>query len=140
MSGISNDIWIAVGAGAFVLILFLAALLVPRTVRPARSADVKLDDVKTRIDDMERRLGKADHDLRNLRMTVAGLATKDSVNQVAVQVAEMRGDVRGLAQSTAATTRSVERIAEFLMKSAADAIAQVNTAANNGTTGSGSNT
>ena len=142
MNGLSNDVWIAIGVGAFVLILFLAALLVPRTVRPARSADVKLDDVKSRIDDMERRLGKADHDLRNLRMTVAGLATKDSVNAVAIQVAEMRGDVKGLAQGTAATTRSVERIADFLMKSTAETIASINTAAsiNTSTTGSESST
>ena len=132
MSGLSNDVWIAVWVGAFVLVLFLAALLVPRTVRPTRSADIKLDDVKTRIDDMEKRLGQADHDLRNLRMTVVGLATKDSVNQVAVQVAEMRGDVKGLATNTAATTRSIERIEDFLMRSTADVIA--------GTAGNGSNT
>lgn len=119
----SVDVWIGVGVGAFVLVLFLVALLVPRTVRPARSTDVKLDDMKLRMDAIEKAQEKADHDIRNVRMTVAGLATKDSVNQVALQVAEMRGEVKGLVTNTAATTRSIERIEDFLMKSTAEVIA-----------------
>lgn len=118
------DVWIAVGAGLFVMALFLLALLVPRRAAPSRSTDIKLDDVKSRLDEVERKQNQADHDLRNVRMTVAGLATKDSVNAVALQVAEMRGEVKGVMTNTAATTRSIERIEDFLMKSTADVIAQ----------------
>ncbi|MCF4125027.1 hypothetical protein [Methylobacterium sp. SyP6R] len=123
MTGAIEDIWISVAVGLFVVALFALALLVPRRVQPARSADVKLDDVKTRLDEVERRQRQADHDLRNVRMTVAGLATKDSVNAVALSVAEMRGEVKGLVSNVAATGRGVERIEDFLMKSTAEAIA-----------------
>lgn len=126
MRDVSADIWIAFGVGAFVLVLFLVALLVPRVPRAGRSTDVKLDDVKARLDEVERKQNQADHDLRGLRMVVSGLATKDSVNGVALQVAEMRGEVKGLVHNTAATTRSIERIEDFLMKSTADVIAGAN--------------
>lgn len=131
MNGVSADVWIACGVGLFVLVLFLVALLVPRVPRAAagRSTDVKLDDVKARLDEVERKQNQADHDLRGLRMVVSGLATKDSVNGVALQVAEMRGEVKGLVHNTAATTRSIERIEDFLMKSTADVIAGANVAA-----------
>lgn len=128
MRDVSADIWIAFGVGAFVLVLFLVALLVPRVPRAGRSTDVKLDDVKARLDEVERKQNQADHDLRGLRMVVSGLATKDSVNGVALQVAEMRGEVKGLVHNTAATTRSIERIEDFLMKSTADVIAGTNAA------------
>lgn len=124
MNAVSADVWIAPGVGAFVLVLFLVALLPTRVPRPGRSTDVKLDDVKQRLEEVERKQNQADHDLRNVRMTVAGLATKDSVNAVALQVAEMRGEVKGVVTNTAATTRSIERIEDFLMKSTADVIAQ----------------
>lgn len=128
MTGAVEDIWISAAVGVFVAALFALALLVPRRVQPARSADVKLDDVKTRLDEVERRQRQADHDLRNVRMTVAGLATKDSVNALSVSVAEMRGEVRGLVTNTAATTRSIERIEDFLLKSTADAIVSAKSA------------
>lgn len=131
MNGISADVWIAFGVGAFVLVLFLVALLVPRVPRAGRSTEIKLDDVKARLEEVERKQNQADHDLRGLRMVVSGLATKESVNGVALQVAEMRGEVKGLVQNTAATTRSIERIEDFLMKSTADVIA---TAKGSGTT------
>ncbi|WP_288582008.1 hypothetical protein [uncultured Methylobacterium sp.] len=117
-----EDVWVAAGVGVFVVALFALALLVPRKVRPTPSAEVKLDDVKARLAEVERKQIQADHDLRNVRMVVAGLATKDSVNALAVSVAEMRGEVKGLISNTAATTRGVERIEDFLMKSTADAI------------------
>lgn len=123
MTGAVEDIWISAAVGVFVAALFALALLVPRNVRPARSTDVKLDDVKARLAEVERKQVQADHDLRNVRMTVAGLATKDSVNAVALSVAEMRGEVRGLVSNVAATGRGVERIEDFLMKSTAEAIA-----------------
>ena len=123
MSGMGADVWIALGVGAFVLVLFLVALLVPRTTRPAPSTEHKLDDVKARIDEIEKKQEKADHDLRNVRATVQALATKDHVNRVEVQVAEMRGDLRGLAKDTSSTNRSIERIEDFLMRSTADLIA-----------------
>ncbi len=123
MREVSADIWIAFGVGAFVLVLFLVALLVPRVPRAGRSTDIKLDDVGKRLEEVERKQLQADHDLRGLRMVVSGLATKESVNRVEVQVAEMRGEVKGLVQNTAATTRSIERIEDFLMKSTADVIA-----------------
>ena len=116
------DIWIAVGAGLFVAVLFLLALLVPRRALPARSTDIKLDDVKSRLDEVERKQNLADHDIKNIRMITVGLATKDSVGAVALQVAEMRGEVKGLVSSTAATSRGVERIEGFLLSTTADAI------------------
>ena len=123
MREVSADIWIAFGVGAFVLVLFLVALLVPRVPRAGRSTDIKLDDVGKRLEEVERKQLQADHDLRGLRMVVSGLATKEIVNRVEVQVAEMRGEVKGLVQNTAATTRSIERIEDFLMKSTAEVIA-----------------
>jgi hypothetical protein len=122
-----EDIWVAAGVGLFVVALFALALLVPRRARTSRTGDALdaavIGDVKHRLDEMERKQNQADHDLRNLRQTIVGLATKDSVQGVALQVAEMRGEVKGLVINTAATTRSIERIEDFLMKSTADVIA-----------------
>lgn len=120
------DIWVALGVGLLVVVLFALAMLVPRSMRPVRSTDVKLDDVKRRLDEVERKQGRSDHDIRNVRQIVNALATKDSVNGVALQVAEMRGEVKGLLSNTQATTRSIERIEDFLMKSTAEVIAGAN--------------
>lgn len=122
IAGVPLDLIIAIGAGVFVVMLFLLALLVPRRALPARSTDIKLDDVKARLDEVERKQNQADHDLRNVRMTVQGLATKDSVSAVAIQVAEMRGEVKGLVTSTATTARAVERIEGFLLSTSAEVI------------------
>ncbi len=122
-----EDVWVAAAVGVFVVALFALALLVPRRARSSRAEDALdaavMGDVKHRLDEMERKQNQADHDLRNLRQTIVGLATKDSVQGVALQVAEMRGEVKGLVVNTAATTRSIERIEDFLMKSTADVIA-----------------
>lgn len=118
----TEDVWIAVGVGLFVAALFALALLVPRNPRATRATEARWDDVRHRLDEVERKQNQADHDLRNVRMVVQGLATKDSVNALALAVAEMRGEVKGLVTSAAATTRGVERIEDFLLKSSADAI------------------
>lgn len=118
----STDAWLAVGVCIFVAAIFLISLRVPRNVRPVQSTDRKIDDTARRIESIETRLVTAEHDLRNVRMTVGGLATKESVNRIEVQVAEMRGDVKGLATNTAATTRSIERIEGFLMATTAEVI------------------
>ncbi|GJD93377.1 hypothetical protein [Methylobacterium iners] len=119
----SVEVWLALGVGAFVLLIFAAAILVPRTPRPSRTTDGKIEDVRRRLDDVERRQKETDHDVRAVRMVVNHLATKDSVTNVGLQVAEMRGEVKGLVINTQATTRSVERIEDFLMRSTAEVIA-----------------
>ena len=119
----STDAWLAVGVCAFVALIFAVSLRVPRNVRPVPSTDRKIDDTARKIQSMEERLVHAEHDLRNVRMIVNGLATKESVNRIEVQVAEMRGEVKGLVNNTAATTRSIERIEGFLMTTTAEVIA-----------------
>ncbi len=119
----STDAWLALGVCVFVALIFAVSLRVPRNVRPVPSTDRKIDDTARKIQSMEERLVHAEHDLRNVRMIVNGLATKESVNRIEVQVAEMRGEVKGLVNNTAATTRSIERIEGFLMTTTAEVIA-----------------
>ena len=122
MSAETTELWIALGVAMFVLVIFTIALLVPRSSRPVRSIDGKIDLMNRRLDEVERKQNQADHDLRGVRQVLPHLATRDSVNLVAVQVAEMRGEVKSVVNSSAATTRSIERIEQFLMAAAADAV------------------
>jgi hypothetical protein len=122
MTGAVEDVWISAGVGVFVAALFLLALLVPRNPRPSKAADARWDDVRHRLEEVERKQNQADHDLRNVRMVVSGLATKDSVKALSMSVAEMRGEMKGLVSSAAATSRSVGRIEDFLLRSTAEAI------------------
>lgn len=120
------DIWIALGVGAFVLVLFAVALLVPRKARQlaSPSTDGKLDEVKRRLDEVERKQNVADHDIRNVRMAVGALATKDSVSAVAVQLAGLSGEVKGLVSSSSAATRSIGRIEDFMAVLTAHSLAE----------------
>ncbi|MFC5553635.1 hypothetical protein ACFPQ7_06795 [Methylobacterium iners] len=104
------------------LVLFLVVMLVPRRSRAPYSTDNKLDLLARRVEDVEKTAEKAKHDIANVRMSVGGLATKDSVNNLSVQVAEMRGAMTGLVSNTSATTRSIERIEDFLINLTSDAL------------------
>ena len=115
----SVDVQLALGVGAFVLVLFLVAMLAPRRERPSLRTDGRLDVLARRVEEIDGIARLALHDTRNLRMSVGALATKDSVTGVTVQVAEVRGQLIGLVANSAATTRSIGRIEDWLLSNSA---------------------
>lgn len=137
MTGLSpTDLWLAVSVAVFVLAILAIVLLARREDRPAASTHAKLDEAATKLTAadakltaIEHRLGAAerkwsetDHDVRNIKAVVQNLPTKDSINAIAVQVAESRGKMDGVQATLQGLTKSCDRIEDWLTKVSAEAI------------------
>lgn len=131
MAPLSDPVIVAAAVAA---VVFVAGAAMAAIVRPSAAPvpDERLIALETRLAVFERRLGRQEdavkdvsHDVRNLRMTVAGLATKDSVTDLAVRMGELAGSVHAVETTVTAMHRSVERVENFLMDAAAKRIAGV---------------
>ena len=114
-----TDIQLAMAAGFIVLLIFSAALA---GISGRRSRRLPGDPTEARFVHVEERLDRQDHDLKNLRMAMSALPTKDTVNQLAVRIEALGGDMKAVAATTNATSRTVERIETFMLSASAVAI------------------
>lgn len=121
-SPLAQDLWLALAVGGFVMLVMVIAVLARREPRPAPSTDAKLDAIDRRLKTAEDKLATADHDLRNIRAVVGNLPTKESIHAIGEQVAESRGKIEGMQSTLHSQTRSLDRIEDFLMRAAGDAI------------------
>ena len=55
-------------------------------------------------------------------MAMSALPTKDTVNQLAVRIEALGGDMKAVAATTNATSRTVERIETFMLSASAVAL------------------
>ncbi|WP_264047515.1 hypothetical protein [Methylobacterium flocculans] len=120
-----TDPWIAVAVAAFVIVLFLAALAVPRRPRTVRApaTDAKLDAINARLTTLEGKQTQNDHDVRNIRMAMQSVPTKDRLNEVLVQVSTISGKVDGMHDTLATNGHSLRRIEDFLIAAALPTVA-----------------
>lgn len=125
---IAIDPWIAFGIGAVVLAVLALAIFASRERKPAASTDAKLDALATRLEVAEAKWKETDHDVRSIRMVVNNLPTKESINAIAVQVAESRGKMEGIQSTIQGLAKSCDRIEDFLLKTSAETIASVKAA------------
>ena len=102
---------------AVILIVFVAALLVPR--RPKRAhipvTEAKLDAIRERIDEVERKQNQNDHDVRNIRMTIRGMPTERIVGEMREQIAMLSGRFEGMHDTLVTNGRSLSRIEDYLL-------------------------
>lgn len=117
-----SDPWLALAVAVFVLAVLALALFSRREKHPAASTDAKLDALATRLGAAEAKWAETDHDVRNIRLVVGNLPTKESINAIAVQVAESRGKMDGMQATLQSQTKSLDRIEDWLMKTSAEAI------------------
>lgn len=117
-----SDPWLAVVVALFVLAFLGLALVIRREKRPAASTDAKLDALDRRLGAAEKSWSDTEHDVRGMRMVVNNLPTKESMNLIAVQVAESRGKMDGMQATLQSQTKSLDRIEDWLMKTSAEAI------------------
>ncbi|KQO53085.1 DUF2730 family protein [Methylobacterium sp. Leaf85] len=120
-----TDPWIAVAVGIGVLSVFLLGLLVPRRQRTVRApiTDAKLDAIHSRLATLETKQNQNDHDVRNIRMSMQSMPTKDSLNQVRLEVAGLTGKVDGMHDTLTTNGHSLRRIEDFLINAALPHIA-----------------
>lgn len=119
------DPWIAVAVAILVLAVFLAGLLVPRKQRTVRApiTDAKLDAINARLTTLEGKQTQNDHDVRNIRMAMQSMPTKDSLNEVRLVVAGLNGKVDGMHDTLTTNGHSLRRIEDFLINAALPNIA-----------------
>lgn len=102
---------------AAVILIFVAALLVPRRPKPAHIpvTEAKLDAIRERIDEVERKQNQNDHDVRNIRMTIKGMPTERSVGEMREQIAMLSGRFEGMHDTLVTNGRSLSRIEDYLL-------------------------
>ena len=131
------DPWIAATIALLILVAFLLALLVPRRPRVVKApvTDQKLDALTSRLDAIEKRQSKNDHDTANIRMAMQNMPTQKSVSELMLQVGTLTGSVNTLGgklenlQDTLGTNgHTLNRIQNFLFSAAADHIVNKNRA------------
>lgn len=102
---------------AAVILIFVAALLVPRRPKPAHIpvTEAKLDAIRERIDEVERKQNQNDHDVRNIRMTINGMPTERTVGEMREQIAMLSGRFEGMHDTLVTNGRSLSRIEDYLL-------------------------
>ena len=115
-------------AGAIVLLAALVLIFQPRrpaTVRPAETASggssalpADLAAMEGKIKAVEGRLSEVEHGVNQVRTMMNALPTKDSVQHIALQVAELKGDLKANNVTTAATAKGVEKMMGWMMEEA----------------------
>lgn len=127
------DPWVFVAVGLGVILVFVAGLMVPRRPRLVRApvTDTKLDAIYDRLNKVEERQQKNDHDTRNIRMTMAALPTQRSIAELMVQVTSLSGNVSNLAgkvenikDNLDTNGHTLNRIQDFLFSAAAESLAK----------------
>ena len=102
---------------AAVILVFVATLLVPRRPKQALIpvTEAKLDAIRERIDEVERKQNQNDHDVRNIRMTIKGMPTERSVGEMREQIANLSGRFEGMHDTLVTNGRSLSRIEDYLL-------------------------
>lgn len=101
---------------AIALLAFgVIGLALRRAARSARAAEVSAKHVGSRVDDIEARLGASEHHLANLRQQVGALPTTGDVNALGVRISDIAGEVKGVAITSTANSRSLDRIETYLL-------------------------
>lgn len=102
---------------AAVILVFVATLLVPRRPKQAHIpvTEAKLDAIRERIDEVERKQNQNDHDVRNIRMTIKGMPTERSVGEMREQIANLSGRFEGMHDTLVTNGRSLSRIEDYLL-------------------------
>lgn len=134
------DLFLAVTVAVVVLAVFVAVVLAGRRVLPAGGVpDQRMTAFETRLDRVSEKLDAttdlakaADHGVRNIRMELRSVATKDAVNDVKVGLGELRGEVKAVTQTTTSMQHSLDRVENFLMSAAAERVVGLNSIAGNG--------
>lgn len=102
---------------AAVILVFVAAMLVPRRPRPAHIpvTEAKLDGIRERLDELERKQNQNDHDVRGIRMAIQGMPTERSVGEMRERLAHMDGRVEGMHDTLTTNGHTLRRIEDYLM-------------------------
>lgn len=117
-------------AAVLVIVASLALLARRQQPAPAREATTSsavpadLAGIEQRIKAVEGRVSEVEHGVNQVRTMLNALPTKDSVHNIALQVTELRGDMKVNNTTTIATSKSVERIEEWCMRPDRKAIAE----------------
>lgn len=127
-----SDAGIAALVAVGVLFVFVLCVAVARRWPRADPPESRLHLVDARLSEVEHRLDKTEtlatntsHDVKNIRMVVQQMPTKGELNRLAVDVAEIKGEMRGVLTTTSSMHRSLERVEGFLMDAAAKRIAGI---------------
>lgn len=127
-----GDMTLFVAVGIGVVVVFLLALALKARTGRRMLPDERLASVEERLGRVEGRLEKTealathtDHDVRNIRLTLQSMPTKDSVNDVKVQLGELRGELKAVTTTTSSMHHSLQRVEGFLFDAAAKRIAGV---------------
>jgi hypothetical protein len=109
-----NDGTIAlVVAGALCFVFLLALVAMRRGGEPLHTA--RLQHIDGRLGAVEKSLEDTMHDLRNVRMVVGNLPTKDAVHRIELELTGVAGSVKGLQAEVTATSRAVNRVVDLLL-------------------------
>lgn len=100
-----------------VVVVFLAALLVPRRPRPSTIpvTEAKLDGIRERLDELERKQNQNDHDVKNIRMAIGAMPTERSVGEMRERLAHLDGRVEGMHDTLTTNGHTLRRIEDYLM-------------------------
>lgn len=114
---------------AVILIVFLAAMLVPRRQRPSfiPVTEAKLDAIRERLEDLEKKQEKNDHDVRGIRMIIQAMPTEKTVQELRLQVTETAGKVDGMHETLITNGHSLRRIEDYLINVAIDTVSNKST-------------
>lgn len=119
------DPWFGALIAVALLLVFVLGLTVPRKTRVVRTATsgVTLKEISLRLITLEEAQKKNDHDVRNIRMAMESVPTKDAMNKVLVEVGTLKGEVKGMHDTLSTNGYSLRRIEEFLINAAVSNIA-----------------
>lgn len=127
MIGTLTDPLLAVLILAVVVVALALAIIVSRRspiVVPAQPVAVRVNELEDRLDVFESHLKeqdgtmeRQDHDLRNIRMMLQSVPTKDAVHQIDIKVTSLDGKVATVEATSSANGRTLERIENFLLNS-----------------------
>ena len=111
---------IGVGLAIVVVLVLVARRAQPAPMKqPSSSSAIPADlvGIEDRIKAVETRVFEVEHGVNQLRTMMNALPTKDSVHGIALQVTELKGDLKVNNSTTAATAKVVDRIEEWIMRS-----------------------
>ncbi len=114
-----------------ILLVFVAALLVPRRPRVAHVplTEVKLDGIRERLDELEKKQAQNDHDVRGIRMIIQAMPTEKTAQELRLQVSEVTGKVDGMHETLITNGHSLRRIEDYLINVAIETVSGKNTKA-----------
>ena len=118
------EIAVLIGVGLIITVALLsnarrlqpAPVAVATTTSSAVPADLAAIEAKMKA--LDGRVSEVEHGVNQVRTMMRALPTKDSVNSIALQVTELKGDIKLNNFQTATTAKAVERIENWLMEEA----------------------